>query len=244
MTENIVRLAAGIVQAYVSNNPVPTAELPKLIEDAHSALTRLLRPLEPEVEKPVPAVNPKRSISPNYIISLEDGKKYKTLKRHLANRGMTPEQYREKWDLPQTYPMVAANYAAQRSELAKSFGLGQRAKNARKEKSPQKRLKAHREGHRGPRLRCIPPSKHQGNQPHLDVVARNCSVNLSGSSIPELNKATRWLASTSISAGATVGVRRKIDPKRHAAFRGRRVLHRHGDRMLPLEGAEKIKAES
>ena len=138
MSERLVEIAAGLVQAYVSNNPVPTAELPKLIEDAHAALTRLLQPVEPEVEKPVPAVKPGKSVHHDYIISLETGKRYRGLKRHLSALGMTPDQYREKWNLPDSYPMVAAGYAAQRSELAKSIGLGKhRGKRKKPAKAPK-----------------------------------------------------------------------------------------------------------
>ena len=138
MTETIINLAVRIVQSYVSNNPVPTAELPKLIEDAHSALTRLLQPSEPEVEKPAPAVKPGKSVHHDYIISLENGKRYRGLKRHLGALGLTPDQYREKWNLPLNYPMVAAGYAAQRSELAKSIGLGKhRGKRKKPAKAPK-----------------------------------------------------------------------------------------------------------
>lgn len=124
MTDSTLKLAASIVQAYVSNNPVPVTELPKLIADTHVAFRRLLEPQEPEVEKPVPAVNPNKSVHRDYIISLENGKRYRALKRHLGALGMTPEQYKEKWNLPPNYPVVAADYATKRSELAKAIGLG------------------------------------------------------------------------------------------------------------------------
>ena len=124
-----IELTAEIVSAYVSNNPVPAAELPAFIASVHSALVTLGTPSAPEPEKAQkPAVNPKKSVFPDYIISLEDGKHYKSLKRHLmANFGLTPEEYRIKWGLPSDYPMVAPSYAAARSALAKQMGLGRKA---------------------------------------------------------------------------------------------------------------------
>lgn len=124
-----IELTAEIVSAYVSNNPVPAAELAALIAAVHSALVTLATPSAPEPEKAQkPAVNPKKSVFPDYIVSLEDGKHYKSLKRHLmANFGLTPEEYRSKWGLPSDYPMVAPNYAAARSALAKQMGLGRKA---------------------------------------------------------------------------------------------------------------------
>jgi predicted transcriptional regulator len=92
----------------------------------HAALENLGKPVQKEPEKPTPPVPIKKSITPDYLISLEDGKRYKSLKRHLAGRGLTPEQYREKWGLPWDYPMVAPTYSAQRSELARSLGLGRK----------------------------------------------------------------------------------------------------------------------
>ena len=128
---NYIELAADIVSAFVSNNSVPAADLPALIGSVHAALQNVGNPAPKQEEaKPVPAVPVKKSITPDYLISLEDGKQYKSLKRHLKTRGLTPEQYREKWGLPRDYPMVAANYAARRSELAKSMGLGQKRKGA------------------------------------------------------------------------------------------------------------------
>lgn len=126
----IINLAAIIVGAYVSRNNVPATELPSLITATHAALVKLGQPAAPvEAEKPTPPVPIRRTVTPDHIISLEDGKPYRTLKRHLAGRGLTPEAYRQKWGLPPDYPMVAANYAAQRSELAKSSGLGQSRRN-------------------------------------------------------------------------------------------------------------------
>ncbi|WP_262298216.1 MucR family transcriptional regulator [Microvirga sesbaniae] len=125
-TPNYIELAADVVSAFVSNNSVPVAELPHLISSVHAALQNVGQPAaKSEEAKPTPAVSVRKSITPEYLISLEDGKQYKSLKRHLTKLGLTPEAYREKWDLPRDYPMVAANYAARRSELAKSIGLGQ-----------------------------------------------------------------------------------------------------------------------
>ncbi len=128
---NYVELAADIVSAFVSNNSVPAADLPSLIGTVHSALQTVASPVQAQAaDKPTSAAPVKKSITPDAIISLEDGKPYKSLKRHLTGRGMTPEQYREKWGLPRDYPMVAPNYAAKRSEIAKGAGFGQNRRNA------------------------------------------------------------------------------------------------------------------
>ena len=125
--KNFIDLTATIVSAYVSNNPTPASELPALIGQIHAALLRVSTgrtelPLEPAK----PAVPVKKSMTADYLICLEDGKRFKSLKRHLRTQyGMTPEQYRDKWGLPADYPMVAPNYAAARSQLAKQMGLGQ-----------------------------------------------------------------------------------------------------------------------
>jgi predicted transcriptional regulator len=127
----LLELTADVVAAYVSNNPVPASELPNLISEIHSALGRIGGSSAAPVpaEKPKPAVNPKRSVHDDYIVCLEDGKKFKSLKRHLMSHyGLTPEAYREKWGLDSSYPMVAPNYAAARSKLAKKMGLGRKAK--------------------------------------------------------------------------------------------------------------------
>ena len=122
-----IELAADIVSAYVSNNPVPLAELPNLIRDVHTALMRVTEEtavVEPEPLKP--AVPVKKSITNDYIICLEDGKQFKSLKRHLRTQyNLSPDAYREKWGLPPDYPMVAPSYAKARSNLAKQMGLGQ-----------------------------------------------------------------------------------------------------------------------
>ena len=124
---NHIELAAEIVSAYVSNNSVPASELATLLGDIHSAIVRVstgTAVVVPEVAKP--AVSPKKSITNDYIICLEDGRKFKSLKRHLRTQyNMSPEQYREKWALPADYPMVAPAYAKARSALAKQMGLGQ-----------------------------------------------------------------------------------------------------------------------
>ena len=125
---NYIELAADIVSAYVSNNSVPTAELPSLIAEIHSALVRVSAgtPIPVVVEPQKPAVTPKKSISNDFLICLEDGKKFKSLKRHLRTHyNLSPEEYREKWNLGADYPMVAPNYAKARSLLAKQMGLGQ-----------------------------------------------------------------------------------------------------------------------
>ncbi len=128
--DTLIELTADVVAAYVSNNPVPVGELPGLIADVHAALGRVGNVAEtPLADKQKPAVNPKRSVHDDYIICLEDGKKFKSLKRHLMTHyNMTPDQYREKWGLDASYPMVAPNYAAARSQLAKKMGLGRKRK--------------------------------------------------------------------------------------------------------------------
>ncbi|MER8571371.1 MucR family transcriptional regulator [Mesorhizobium sp. M1409] len=135
---NLIELTADIVSAYVSNNPVPAASLPELIHSVNLSLSKVGQPAEPEKPVLTPAVNPKKSIFPGYIVCLEDGKQFKSLKRHLnVHYGLTPDEYRAKWDLPRDYPMVAPNYAAQRSALAKSIGLGRKAMPPKK--APAKR---------------------------------------------------------------------------------------------------------
>lgn len=124
----LVNIAASIVAAYVSRNEIAPAELPNLIAETHAALSRAAGrapPVEREEAKPKIAV--KKSVMPDYIICLEDGKKFKSLKRHLRTHyNLSPEEYREKWGLPHDYPMVAPNYAQARSQLAKKMGLGMR----------------------------------------------------------------------------------------------------------------------
>lgn len=128
-SSNFTELTAEIVSAYVANNPVPTANLAELIATVHSAVSGLSSPTSQVAASPTPAVNPKRSVQPDYIVCLEDGKRFKSLKRHLMTHyELTPEAYREKWGLPRDYPMVAPSYAAARSALAKSMGLGRKPK--------------------------------------------------------------------------------------------------------------------
>ena len=126
-TPNHLELAADLVSAYVSHNPLPASDLPSLIETVHTALRQASSGgVEPAPEAPKPPVPIRKSITPDRLISLEDGRPYQSLKRHLAARGLTPEAYRAKWSLPPSYPMVAPNYAQRRSDLAKARGLGQR----------------------------------------------------------------------------------------------------------------------
>jgi len=126
--DNLIELTADIVSAYVSNNSIQSSDLPALISEVHAALHQTLGgPAVPEPEPQKPAVSIKKSVTPDYIICLDDGKKFKSLKRHLRTHyDMTPEDYREKWGLPADYPMVAPNYAKARSMLAKKMGLGQK----------------------------------------------------------------------------------------------------------------------
>ncbi len=129
---DVIALTADIVAAYVSKNPIRGAELPDLIATVHASL---LGTSDPKVEEPAPELKPavpiKKSVTPDYIISLEDGRKFKSLRRHLQTAfGMTPDDYRAKWGLPPDYPMVAPGYAAKRSELAKATGLGSNRRGA------------------------------------------------------------------------------------------------------------------
>src|SRR3954453_16833423 len=144
-TPNAIELAAEIVSAFVSKNPVPAAQLPALIGAVHDALTKVASgAAQPAPEEPkAPAVPIKRSVQPDYIVCLEDEKRFKSLKRHLRPvYDLTPDQYRAKWGLPADHPMVAPNYAAVRSELAKSMGLGARRRAAADEGSVQDEAEA------------------------------------------------------------------------------------------------------
>src|SRR5215207_8370480 len=138
-TSAVVSFSSDLFAAYVSNNSVPKADLPSLIATVHAALRDAANgKQEPEKVVREPPVSIKRSITANHLISMEDGQPYKSLKRHLTARGLTPAQYREKWSLPVDYPMVAPNYSKARSELAKASGLGQRrkGKKAAKKRAP------------------------------------------------------------------------------------------------------------
>jgi predicted transcriptional regulator len=129
MTRELLEHTTEIVAAHVSNNPVAVNDLPELIRQVYTTLSQVDATVAPQAEKPQPAISIKKSITPDYLICLEDGKQLKMLKRHLKTAyDMSPETYREKWGLPHDYPMVAPNYAAQRSSLAKKIGLGTRAR--------------------------------------------------------------------------------------------------------------------
>ena len=128
---DLLALTAEIVAAHVSKNTVMVSELPNLIQQVYSSLAHVGREA-PSINRPQPAVPVKKSVTPDYIVCLEDGRKLKMLKRHLKTAyNMTPEEYRDRWGLPADYPMVAPNYAVQRSELAKQIGLGTTARKRR-----------------------------------------------------------------------------------------------------------------
>lgn len=134
--DDILRMAVDVVSAYVSKNPLPATQISELINTVYSSLSQL-DPQAPEVkaEAARPAVPVKKSVNPDYIVCLEDGKKLKMLKRHLRTTyNMTPDEYRAKWNLPADYPMVAPNYAAQRSDFAKKIGLGRKTEDGTGEK--------------------------------------------------------------------------------------------------------------
>lgn len=125
MSEQLVELTTEIVASYVSNNAVSATDLPALIKTVYGALATVETDEQVVEQTPlVPAVSVKKSVTPDWIISLEDGRKFKSMKRHLALKGMTPDDYRKKWNLPSDYPMTAPNYALARSALAKAIGLG------------------------------------------------------------------------------------------------------------------------
>jgi len=131
--EDILALTADIVSSHVANNTVAVSDVPPLIESVYNALVRISAPAPAADERPEPAVPVRRSVTPDYIVCLEDGKKLKMLKRHLKTQyNMTPEDYRERWGLAADYPMVAPNYAEQRRKLAKKIGLGTARRRGRK----------------------------------------------------------------------------------------------------------------
>ena len=136
---NYLELTADLVSAYVSHNALPASDLSSLIEVVHTALRQVSSGksdrTEPALEPPVPI---RKSITPDHLISLEDGKPYRSLTRHLAKRGLNPDAYRAKWGLPPSYPMVAPNYSKRRSELAKAAGLGQRRRKIEPPSAPPK----------------------------------------------------------------------------------------------------------
>ena len=126
-TSSPIQLTAEMVAAFVANNPLPKSELPALIHAVHATVAKLAdesNSAPPQIEPKTPAVPIRRSVTPEFLICLEDGKRFKSMRRHLTGLGITPGQYREKWNLPADYPMVAPNYAAQRSAMAKKFGFG------------------------------------------------------------------------------------------------------------------------
>jgi predicted transcriptional regulator len=139
-SSDLLRMAVDIVSAYVGNNPVPVSQVPEIISTIYGSLNALNgQPVTGSSEPPKPAVSVRRSVTPEYIICLEDGKRLKMLKRHLrASYGMTPDEYRAKWGLPPDYPMVAPNYAEQRSAFAKKIGLGRK----KGQKAPRRRKAA------------------------------------------------------------------------------------------------------
>ncbi|MBB5764594.1 MucR family transcriptional regulator [Methylorubrum rhodesianum] len=140
-TARLVTLTADVVSAYVSNNHVQSAELPKLLGEVHEAIRSVSLSGRPSLETGPPKATPqeiRKSISHDFLVSFEDGKPYKTLRRHLTLRGLSPEQYRAKWGLPNDYPMTSASYSEQRSELARALGLGQqRRRVAEPEAAPE-----------------------------------------------------------------------------------------------------------
>jgi predicted transcriptional regulator len=132
---NLTELTADIVSAYVAKNHVQANDLANLINTVHSALCNVGQPQDAAPEKPQAPMSWKKAIKPDYITSFEDGKQYRSMKRHLGRYGLTPQQYREKWGLPKDFPMVAPNYSAVRSEMARRLGLGTKgpaARNAKK----------------------------------------------------------------------------------------------------------------
>jgi predicted transcriptional regulator len=120
-----LELTTNLVAAYVSHNSLPASDLPTVIDAVHTALSQVGRGKAEQAAAPRPPVPIRKSITPDHLISLEDGKPYRSLTRHLAKRGLTPDAYRAKWGLPASYPMIAPNYSKRRSELAKALGLGQ-----------------------------------------------------------------------------------------------------------------------
>jgi predicted transcriptional regulator len=139
---SLIELTSHIASAYVGNNSVTAADLPHLIRNIHAALIGVEKPAEAPAEIRAPAVSIKKSLGDDYLICLEDGRKFKSLKRHLRTKyNLSPDEYRAKWGLPRNYPMVAPAYAAARSNLAKQMGLGQTGRQTAKP-APKARAKA------------------------------------------------------------------------------------------------------
>ncbi len=141
-TTQLTDMAAKIVGAYVMNNSVNAADLPRLIKDVHSALVGLGADHVESVPELVPAVSIRKSITRDFLICLDDGKHFKSMKRHIGQLGMTPAEYRQKWNLPSDYPMVAPNYSAVRSGLAKSNGLGRKPADQARTRSGRAKAKS------------------------------------------------------------------------------------------------------
>lgn len=142
-SEMLVTLTADIVAAHVSNNSVAISDIPLVIRSVHEALAGLSSTAEPEPEPQQPAVSVRASVKPDYIVCLEDGKKLTMMRRYLmTNFGMTPDEYRAKWNLPKNYPMVAPNYAEKRRELAKQIGLGTKGRGGGRKPAARGRAKA------------------------------------------------------------------------------------------------------
>lgn len=142
-SEMLVTLTADIVAAHVSNNSVAISDIPLVIRSVHEALAGLFSTAEPELEPQQPAVSVRASVKPDYIVCLEDGKKLTMMRRYLmTNFGMTPDEYRAKWNLPKDYPMVAPNYAEKRRELAKQIGLGTKGRGGGRKPAARGRAKA------------------------------------------------------------------------------------------------------
>ncbi|BBE35512.1 transcriptional regulator [Sphingopyxis sp. YF1] len=141
--ETLVTLTADIVAAHVSNNSVAISDIPLVIRSVHEALTGLSASAEPEPEPQQPAVSVRASVKPDYIVCLEDGKKLTMMRRYLmTNFGMTPDEYRAKWNLPKDYPMTAPNYTEKRRELAKQIGLGTKGRGGGRKPAARGRAKA------------------------------------------------------------------------------------------------------
>ena len=142
-SETLVTLTADIVAAHVSNNSVAISDIPLVIRSVHEALSGLASKAEPEPEPQQPAVSVRSSVKPEYIVCLEDGKKLTMMRRYLmTNFGMTPDEYRAKWNLPKDYPMVAPNYAEKRRELARQIGLGTKGRGGGRKPAVRGRVKA------------------------------------------------------------------------------------------------------
>ncbi|SFG69612.1 MucR family transcriptional regulator [Methylobacterium gossipiicola] len=169
----LITLAADIVSAYVSNNHVQSAELPKLLSDVHEAIRGVTATGAPAAEAGPPKATPqeiRRSITADYLISFEDGKQYKTLRRHLTLRGLTPEQYRAKWGLAPDYPMTSASYSEQRSELARALGLGQQRRKGLAKSGPEEEVaSAEPEPQDEPEAPTAPEKKRRGPRKKADA---------------------------------------------------------------------------